>query len=286
MLARLKLLAVAAMAVAGVAAASLAAAAEKPIKMGMMIWEDTASISLITAKFLEEKGFEVDKTEFSEWGIAFGALEKGDIDILVSHINYVTSDYWARSRNRLEKVSPVSFGLRQGFVVPDYMNITSIDQLNSVRDQVGGKIVGVEPGSGLMREVGDAVEQYGLDYQVIEGSTPAMIAELQAALERKDPIVTMLWDPSWMIQKFPVHFLDDPKGVFAPPQAYYWIARKGFSAENPRAREAIASVYVPIGDVSAISSELNAGKTMPEAVDDWWAKNEALVGKWSVMAGD
>lgn len=275
-----KLFAAAALAFASVVSAQ---AQEKVVKMGSMGWEDLMPISLITKKFLEKEGYKVELTKFSEWGIAFGALSKGDVDILASQINNTSADYWSKNKNRLEKVSPVSHGLYQAFVVPNYMPIDSIEQLNSVADQVGGKIVGIEPGSGLMRDAATAVKEYGLRYQIIDGSTAAMVAQLQSSIERKEPIVTMLWDPSWMIQKFPVKFLKDPKGVFTGPQTYYWIAKKGVSAEDAHLRETLASVYVPIGDVSAINGEMNNGKTVEQAVDDWWQKNSALVDKWSEM---
>lgn len=263
-----------------------AEAQEKVVKMGSMAWEDLKAVSLITKRFLEKQGYKVELTEFSEWGIAFGALQKGDVEILTSQIDYVASDYWAKNKNRLEKISVVAHGLYQGLVVPSYMTIDSVDQLNSVADTVGGKIIGVEPGSGLMREVAVAVKDYGLNYQLIDGSTPAMIAQLQSSLERKEPIVTMLWEPSWMMQKFDVKFLKDPKGVFAPPQAYYWVAKKGFSAADGHAREAISTVYVPLDDITQITADMNNGKTIQEAVDAWWDKNQALVERWSVMAAD
>ncbi len=259
-------------------------AQETTIKMGTMAWEDLTPISLITKKFLEQEGFTVELSAFSEWGIAYAALTKGDVDILASQINYVASDYFSKNKNKLEKISVVSHGMQQRFVVPTYMPIDSIEQLNQVADQVDHKIIGIEPGSGLMREADDALKAYDLDYTIVEGSTTAMTAQLQSSLQRKEPIVTMLWDPSWMIEKFDVKFLDDPKHVFAPPQTYYWIGHKGFSAENTHAREAIASVYVPIDDITTINAEMSEGKTVEQAVDDWWAAHEDLVKRWSIMA--
>ena len=44
-----------------------------------------------------------------------------------------------------------------------------------------------------------------------------------------DWIAVTLWEPSWMAQKFDIKWLQDPKGVFPPPQSYYWIGQKGFS---------------------------------------------------------
>lgn len=261
-------------------------AQEKTIKVGSLSWEDQLAISIPTAKFLEKEGFKVEFTKFAEWGIAFGALQKGDVDILLSSVDYMTADYWTKFKNRLEKVSIPSYGVRQGLVVPSYMDIDSVDQLNTVADQVGGKIIGIEPGSGLMREVGVAVKEYGLNYQVIDGSTAAMIAQLQSSLERKEPIVTMLWEPSWMVHKFDVKFLKDPKGAFAPPQAYYWIAQKGFSEKNPRAREVISTVYVPLAENTAINADMNNGKTIEQAVDTWWENNQTLIERWSVLSAE
>lgn len=261
-----------------------AQAEENVIKVGSLAWEDQMAISLPTAKFLEKQGFKVQFIKFSEWGIAFGALQKGDVDILLSSVDYLTSDYWNKYKNRLEKVSIASYGIRQGLVVPSYMNIDSIDQLNSVSDSVGAKIIGVEPGSGLMRETGEAIKKYDLKYQVVEGSTSAMVAQLQSSLERKEPIIATLWEPSWMIQKFDVKFLKDPKAAYAPSQAYYWIANKGFSEKNSHARESLATVYVPLNDVTQITADMNSGKTVEQAVDVWWNNNQALVDKWSVMS--
>lgn len=254
------------------------------LKVGTMSWEDIQPMSKIGKKFLEKENYKVELTQFSEWGIAYSALARGDIDLLISHVDYVASDYWKKNKQRLEKVSVVSHGLRQGVVVPSYMPINSLEELNSVKDQVDGKIIGIEPGSGLMREVNDAVKQYQLDYKVIDGSTAAMAAQLQSSLERKQPIVTVIWEPSWMSQKFDVKFLEDPKHVFAPPQAYFWIAKKGFSAENPHAREALASMYVPIDDVTRINGDVKDGATEDQAVETWWKNNTDLVGRWSQMS--
>lgn len=260
-----------------------AQAQEKTVKIGTMGWEDEMAITLVTKKFLEKQGYKVEVTEFSEWGIAFAALENKDVDVMAALPDYVTSDYWEKNRKKLEKVSVVSFGNYQTLAVPSYMNIDSIDQLNTISDQVGGKIIGIEPGSGIMRDAAKAVDEYKLNYQIIEGSTAAMVAQLQSAIDRKEPIVTMLWDPSWMMHKFDVKFLKDPKKVFAPYQSYYWVANKGFSAENPELRANIATVFLPIGDIGQMCIEMADGKTAEQAADNWWKANASVVEKWSIQ---
>lgn len=257
-----------------------AMAQDKVIKMGTLSWEDLTPITGITKKVLEDKGFTVEVTPFSEWGIAYAALAKGDVQILASQTDYVAQDYWQRNKSRLEKISPVSHGLYQGIAVPAYVPIDSIEQLNENADKFGGKIIGIEPGSGLMREAADVVSQYGLKLQLVEGSSAAMTAALKSATDRQEWIAMTIWEPSWMVQKFQTKFLADPKGIFAPPQGYYWIGQKGFSEANPEARETIASVYVPLADITAINAAVNEGKTMDQAVADWTAAHADLLKRW------
>ncbi|TDQ27980.1 glycine betaine ABC transporter substrate-binding protein [Phyllobacterium brassicacearum] len=255
-------------------------AEEKTITVGTMSWEDLTPITGITKKVLEDSGYTVKVVPFSEWGIAYAALTKGDIQVLASQTDYVAQDYWDKNKKRLEKISPVSHGLFQGVAVPKYVTIDSMDQLNENADKLGGKIVGIEPGSGLMRDTSNSVKEYDLKLQLVEGSTAAMTAALKSAVDRKEWIAVTIWEPSWMMQKYDVKFLKDPKAVFPPPQSYYWIGQKGFSAENPHAREILASVYVPLADITAINSAVNEGKTMDEAVKDWTDKHADLLKRW------
>lgn len=271
---------------AGAVALGLASpvlAQDKVIKMGTMAWEDLAPISDITKKVLEDKGFTVELTEFSEWGIAYAALAKGDVQILTSQVDYVAHDYWKRNLNRLEKLSPVSHGLYQGIAVPKYVPIDSVEELNGNADKFGGKIIGIEPGAGLMRETADAVSAYDLKLQLVEGSTAGMTAALKSAVDRQDWIAVTLWEPTWMALKFDTKFLADPKGIFAPPQTYYWIAQKGFAEANPEAREVIASVYVPIEEVAQINAAVNDGQSMDEAIAGWISEHGDRLSRWETI---
>jgi glycine betaine/proline transport system substrate-binding protein len=135
-----------------------------------------------------------------------------------------------------------------------------------------------------MRESADAIDEYGLDdLQLVEGSTAGMTAALKAAVDRQEPIVVTLWDPTWMFQKFDMKFLEDPKQVFSPPQSYNLIAQNGFSEENPEAREILAGIFMPIDEVRAINTAVSDGVTMDQAIADWIAANEGLIERWEVM---
>ncbi|WP_338919719.1 glycine betaine ABC transporter substrate-binding protein [Pseudomonas silesiensis] len=271
--------AICAVAVAGLLSGPVQAE-EKNIVMGTMTWEDLTPITGITKKVLEDSGYTVKVVEFSEWGIAYAALSKGDVQVLASQTDYAANDYWNKNKNKIEKLSPVSFGLYQGLAVPSYVDIDSIEQLNANSEKLGGKIIGIEPGSGLMSDATNVVKAYDLKLKLVEGSTTAMTAALKSAVDRKEPVVVTVWDPSWMTKKFDLKFLKDPKGIFPPLQGYYWIGHKGFAAEYPRARELMASVYVPITDITAMNAEVKDGKTMEQAIKDWTDSHADLLKRW------
>lgn len=256
---------------------------DKNIKMGTIIYEDLTPITGITKTVLENQGYTVEVEEFSEWGIAYAALVRGDIELLASQTDYVAHDYWLKNMASLEKISPVSHGLYQAIAVPSYVTINSIEELNANADKFGGKIIGVEAGSGLMRDSQKAVEEYGLNLELVEGSSAAMTAALKSAVDREEWIAVTIWDPSWMMQKFDVKFLADPKGVYPAAQSYYWIGTKGFSEKRPHAREAIASVYVPLTDITAINGAVNDGMTMDEAVKAWTDSHADLLSRWQAI---
>ncbi|WP_345798346.1 glycine betaine ABC transporter substrate-binding protein [Castellaniella sp. MT123] len=262
------------------AMASSAYAAKGTINMGTMSWEDLTPITYVTKNILEKAGYDVKVTEFSEIGIAYAALVKGDVQFMASQIDYAAQDYWSRNKSRLEKLSPVSFGLYQAVAVPKYVTIDSMKQLNENASKFGDKIVGIEPGSGLMRDAASAVKAYDLKLKLVDGSTAGMTAALKSAVDRKEWIAVTLWEPTWMMVKYDMKFLKDPKNVFPGPQAYYWIGKKGFAEANPEVREILAGIYLPLSAIADINVGMNDGQTVQQASKAWIAKNADLVKRW------
>jgi glycine betaine/proline transport system substrate-binding protein len=256
---------------------------KKTIKAGVLQWEDTTATSRVTTHLLEKFGYKIEEKAFQEWGIAFAALVKGDTDIMVSQVDYVTHDYWAKNDAKLEKVSSVSYGLYQGIVVPNYVTINSIDELNANKDKFGGKIIGIEPGSGLMRQSHAVVKAYNLNLELIDSSTPAMTAALKSAVDKKEWIAVTLWRPSWMALRFPVKFLEDPKNIQEPNQTYHWIARKGFCEEHPDARQIISSVFLPIDGIGQITTWENDGQPLDDAIVRWETENKDRIDRWATL---
>ncbi len=270
----------------GLASGPAMAEEAKTIRMGVMQWETMVMTSSITESLLKRHGFEVEGVEFQEWGVAFAALAKGDIDIMVSHPDYAAADYWERNARKLEKLSVVSYGYNAGLIVPSYVTINSIDELNEHKDKFGGRIIGVEPGSGMMRQSENVVREYGLDMEIVEGSGPVAVAALKSAMDRNEWIVSMYWTPSWVFQEFDIKFLKDPKGVQEPTETYVWLARKGFSTEHPKAREVIASVFVPEPALTQMTGWVKDGSSIADAVTKWEEANKNRLDRQAIIGNE
>ena len=113
-----------------------------------------------------------------------------------------------------------------------------------------------------------------------------MTAALKSAVDRKEWMAVTVWEPSWMMQKYDLKFLKDPKRVFPPPQADYWIANKEFAKTYPHAKQLIASVYLPLDNITSMNSQVKDGKTMDQAVDAWVSQHAALFKRWTNVKND
>ena len=261
-------------------------AEKKAVKFGYMAWPDFQVSARVTKNILENKfGYKVELVEFVEWGVAFAAASKGDVDFFDTGINFYAHDYWARFKEKLEKIGAKNFGLFMGLIVPSYVPINSIDELNVNKDKFKGKIIGVEKGSGINRMTREVIEAYKLDYNFVESSTPGMAAEVQSALNKKEWIIATLWTPSWMTLKWDVKFLADPKGIQEPQQGGYWIGRKGFAKDLPFLRELLSGFFFKYQDRLIWLGWLKEGKSYDEIVATWMElpSSKKLIERWCVI---
>ena len=95
--------------------------------------------------------------------IAFEALANGTQDVMVTVWlpNYHKREY-AAIQDRVENLGANMEGARMGIIVPKYAPVDSIEDLAEYGKEFGGKIMGIEPGQGIMVLTEKAIEEYGL----------------------------------------------------------------------------------------------------------------------------
>src|SRR5690606_23832668 len=120
--------------------------------------------------------------------------------------------------------------------VPSYVEgVDSLEDLAANADMFDSTIVGIEAGAGMMGILADSViPTYGLeDWTLVEGSTPAMLAELDRAIAAEEPIVVTLWSPGWWYGEYDLKNLEDPENAWGDPDQLTIVTRTGFAEDYP-----------------------------------------------------
>ena len=211
-----------------------AMAAKGKVRIAYVEW-DCATASTMTAKAaLEQMGYEVETLPVVEAAM-WQALGTGDVDAMVTAWLPVThADSYKKVQDKVEKVSVVSGGAKLGWAVPAYVTIDSIEELNANADRFDGKIIGIDPGAGLMKLSEQALADYDLNkLELMEGSGATMTAALENAIKNKDWVVVTAWSPHWMFGKWDLKYLKDPKGVLGGEEKIEAIVRKGLKEDMP-----------------------------------------------------
>ena len=196
-------------------------------------WTDGIAVTYLAKVILEEKGYTVDLKRL-EPGPIFAALSRGDADAyMAAWLPYTHEYYWNRFGDRLEVGGVVFDNGISGLVVPTYVDINSIEELNDRKDQFeGGKIYGIGAGAGIHANTERAIKEYGLEYQQVSSSETAMLAATRKAGASNDWIVITGWKPHQMWAMFDLKPLEDPKGIY-PTDEITIVTREGFAEDQP-----------------------------------------------------
>ncbi|OLZ72779.1 glycine/betaine ABC transporter permease [Streptomyces sp. IMTB 2501] len=262
----------------------------KEIKIGYIPWDEGVASTFLWKEILEERGFKVTTTQYAA-GPLYTGLATGQIDFETdSWLPTTHAEYWKKYGKQLDDLGswfgPTSLEL----TVPSYVkDVNSLADLQTHASEFGGKIVGIEPSAGEMGLLKSKVlKAYGLDgtYQVIDGSTPAMLAELQRAYAKKEPVVVTLWSPHWAYSDYDLKKLKDPKGAWGKGDGVHTVARKGFAGDNPQVGKWLKSFSMTEQQLTDLESQIQkAGKGKEQdAVRGWLRKHPGLVDKLAPVA--
>ncbi|MGN7941033.1 glycine betaine ABC transporter substrate-binding protein [Virgibacillus sp. 6R] len=156
------------------------------------------------------------------------------------------------------------------------------EDANGIGAQVDYEIVGIEPGAGLMELTNTALKDYELDdWTLLEGSSAAMVAQLQKAITNQEPIIITGWSPHWMFSSFDLKYLDDPKGSFGGAEDIHTVVRKGLEQDAPGAYRILDQFSWEPSDMEAVMVDITDGMDPSEAAEKWINANPDKVSEWT-----
>ncbi|WP_405758419.1 ABC transporter permease/substrate binding protein [Streptomyces sp. NBC_00073] len=256
----------------------------RKISIGYIPWDEGIASTYLWKELLERRGFQVEARQL-ELGALFTGMAGGQVDFQTDAWLPVTqAQYWEKYGNKLDDLGswygPTSIELS----VPSYMkDVTSLADLKGKGAEFKGRIIGIEPSAGAMGILkGKLLKEYGLDgeYQVVDGSTPGMLAELKRAYEKQEPVAVVLWSPHWAYASYDLKKLQDPKGAWGKGDGIHTLARKGFAADEPEVASWLRSFKLTEAQLTGLEAKIqDAGKGKEQQAVRRWLNDHPEIAK-------
>ncbi|MDD2239955.1 MAG: glycine betaine ABC transporter substrate-binding protein [Kiritimatiellae bacterium] len=254
---------------------------KQTIKLAYVNWAEGVAVTHLLSALLEDMGYDVQST-MADVAPIYVSVAEGQQDVMVETWLPVThAAYYEQYGDQVELIGTWFDAARIGLVVPTYVEIDSLEQLNDTKDQFKQVLTGIDSGAGIMGATEKAIDEYGLDFRLMASSGPAMTAALKGAIDKGEWIAVTGWAPHWKFARYDLKFLDDPKGVYGATEKVQTAARLGFADDYPDAAALIGKMKFDGVQIGSLMDALEAadGDEMA-AVRQWIADNQELVQSW------
>ncbi|MFI7009584.1 ABC transporter permease/substrate binding protein [Streptomyces sp. NPDC050145] len=259
---------------------STPAEAKNPVNVAWFPWDEDVAVTYLWKNVLEKRGYKLNLKQM-DVGPVYTGLAGGDLDVnFDAWLPYAQKNYWDKSKKNLVDLgswySPTSLEV----AVPSYVKgVKSLADLKGKGKTFDGKIIGIEPGTGEMNLLKkDVLPGYGLDkeYKVVDGSTPAMLAELKRSYAKKEPVAVVLWSPHWAYSEYKLTKLADPEKKFGEGNTIRTIANKEFPKKFPQLTKWFKDFKLSEDELGSLEAEIkNRGQGKEEAaVAAWLSKHQ------------
>ena len=257
---------------------------DKALTIGYINWDEDVAVANVSKILLEEElDYEVE-LKLLDVGPLFEGVASGDLDAFQDVWLPTTHEtYWNQFQDEVVDLGQWYEGEASlGIAVPENAGARTIGDLAASGDEFGGRIVGIEPGSGIMGVVKDeAIPAYGLeDYELVDSSTPAMLGQVESSLKKDEPIAFTAWKPHWMFTAYDIRYLEDPKGAMGSAEKLSAIAREGLKEDAPEAFEFLDKLTLTEGQLGELELSIQEAGDPEKGTRAWLEKNRKVVEAW------
>ena len=243
---------------------------------------EVASTNMVRAVLQEKLDYEVKLKSLSASGM-WQAVASGEADAMVAAWLPTTHGHYLEEMQRqVVDLGPNLEQTRIGLAVPAYVTIDAIPQLGEHAERFAGRIVGIDPGAGLMARTEQAVREYGLeDFTLIAGRESTMIAALEEAIQSNKWIVVTAWTPHWKFARWDLKYLEDPGKIYGGAEEIHTIVRSGLDQEMPEVYLFLkAFQWTPTDMNQVMAWNREEGADPYESAKRWMRENPEKVETW------
>ena len=283
-----------------------------PIKIVTNNWTSQVVLSNVVGQVLQSQGLNVEYKP-SDSQLQFTAIAAGDMDFQVE----VWEGSMAESFEKSLGAGAVDYGAHQAVTredwwYPAYMNEMcpglpdwkALDacaaKLATAETGAKGRFVG--PPADWGKHYSERIASLNMNFQEVPvGQAATLWAELQAAYDRKEPIVLFNWTPNFIEAKFEGQFVDFPKyepaclsdpkwgqnpdalyDCGAPASGYLKkVGSKQIEEKWPKAAAILKKVNFTNPQIAAAAALVDVdGMTPEDAAKKWIETNQDSVKSW------
>lgn len=263
----------------------------KTVRFSDVGWTDITATTAISARILEALGYD-PKIQVLSVPVTYTAMKNKDIDIFLG--NWMPTMEADRKpyvdEKSVDVLGPNLEGAKYTLAVPQYLydqGLKSFKDIGRFHDKLAGKIYGIEPGNDGNRLIIDMIktDKFGLKtFEIVESSEQGMLAQVERATGRKEPILFLGWEPHPMNTKFKMKYLEGGDDVFGPNlggATIYTNTRAGFISECSNVGAFVKNLKFSLELENAVmGSILFDGMEAPKAAEKWLKDNAKTWEPW------
>ncbi|GLO73742.1 glycine/betaine ABC transporter substrate-binding protein [Phaeobacter italicus] len=273
-----------------VASASMAAADCSEVVFSDVGWTDITATTAATTTVLEALGYETDIKILSV-PVTYTSMANGDIDVFLGNWMPTMEGDIApyREAGTVDTVRANLEGAKYTLAVNSAateLGIKDFADIAAHADALEGKIYGIEPGNDGNRLIQSMIDggSFGLNgFEVVESSEQGMLAQVERASRKGEPVVFLGWEPHPMNANFEMGYLTGGDEFFGPNfggATVFTNTRKGYVEECPNVGKLLTNLEFSLAMENEIMGAiLNDGEDPADAASAWLKANpDAFMG--------
>ena len=272
-------------------ATSVSAAGCEEVTFSDVGWTDITATTATTTVILDALGYNTDIKVLSV-PVTYTSMAEGDVDIFLGNwMPTMEADIASyREAGTVDTVRANLTGAKYTLAVNQAaadMGLTTFADIAANMDALEGKIYGIEAGNDGNRLIIDMIADNAFDlegFEVVESSEAGMLAQVDRASKRNEPIVFLGWEPHPMNANFDMTYLSGGDDWFGPDlggATVYTNTTAGFSENCPNVGKLLANLEFSLEMENEIMGAiLNDGTDPDAAAIAWLRENKGVLDGW------
>lgn len=252
----------------------------KNVRLGVVNWTDVIATSAMTQVLLDDLGYSVKQTSASQQ-IIFAGIRDQRLDMFLGYWNPLmtqTITPFVEQKQVRVLAEPSLKDARATLAVPTYLadkGLKSFADIAKFKKELGGKIYGIEPGSGANTQIKDMIakNRFGLgDFQLVESSEAGMLSAVTRAVKRNEAIVFFGWAPHPMNVNQDMTYLSGSEDALGPNEgmATVWtVTAPDYASRCPNVDKLLGNPTFTAADESRMMQPLLEHKDAFDSARQW-----------------